>query len=231
MVPGPPFQEKEDWQVPTFEVDLMTGEVVTHYADGEMTSAYPKEMTKMTTGLKFLDQISGAIRQLRFADPYDVATVQGANLVEQGRKVRFSFTLVDGHIVDMKAADAGPSTPEVDPSKSDEPYKFAQRKTWVRGVLSSSEDMVLQKAREEGWTVESRDDKHIHFIKMVKVDPSDGKIHVRRTGVPIDASLCGKTAQAIVSAAVGWWGPEGRGWADVCRECHRIEHHLKEPLP
>lgn len=216
--------------MPTFEVDLMTGEVITHYADGEMTSAYPKEMT-MSSGLKFLDAVTKALGPLRFADPDDLAIVQGANLIEQGRKVRFSFTMVDGHIVDMKADDAGPIAPKTDPSKSDDPFMFAQRKTWVRGVLSNSEDMMLQKAREQGWSVESRDDRHIHFIRMVSIDPSDGKIHVRRAGVPIDTALCGKTGQATMSSAAGWWGPEGRGWENTCRKCHQVEHHLKEPLP
>ena len=63
-----------------------------------------------------------------------------------------------------------------------------------------------------------------------KYDPSDGKVHVRKTGVPADPALCGKTAQTTISSASGWWGPDGRGWEDVCRECHRIEYKLAEQV-
>lgn len=58
--------------------------------------------------LDFLDQIHFGLRDLRFKDPDDAAAVEGAKLVDAGRKVRFSFTLVDGHIVDIEAKDAGP---------------------------------------------------------------------------------------------------------------------------
>jgi hypothetical protein len=58
--------------------------------------------------LKFLDQITYGLRPLRFADPDDVAIVEGARLVEMGRRVRFSFTMTNGHITDVEAVDAGP---------------------------------------------------------------------------------------------------------------------------
>jgi len=66
--------------------------------------------------LKFMDQISYGLRPLRFKDPDDVAIVEGARLVEKGRKVRFSFTIADGHITDIKAVDAGPLIEKADES-------------------------------------------------------------------------------------------------------------------
>jgi hypothetical protein len=63
---------------------------------------------------------------------------------------------------------------------------------------------------------------------IAKHDPSDGRVHVRTRGAPINAALCGKTGQTTVSSASGWWGPDGKGWSDVCRECHRVEHKLKD---
>jgi len=62
-------------------------------------------------------------------------------------------------------------------------------------------------------------------------DPDDGKVHVRTSGVPIDPALCGRRGQTTISSASGWWGPDGSGWPDVCRECHRIERGLAEALP
>lgn len=62
-------------------------------------------------------------------------------------------------------------------------------------------------------------------------DPSDGKVHVVDSRKPgTHHTRCGKTGQTTVSSAEGFWGPEGKGWDDICRECHRIEHKLKEPV-
>lgn len=65
-----------------------------------------------------------------------------------------------------------------------------------------------------------------------RFDPSDRKVHVvkndRREGLPL--TLCGLTGQSWVSSASGWWGPEGKGWSDMCRACHRIEYKLAEPV-
>ncbi|MBV8722461.1 MAG: hypothetical protein JO277_09940 [Candidatus Eremiobacteraeota bacterium] len=69
-------------------------------------------------------------------------------------------------------------------------------------------------------------------VKQLVFDPSDSKVHVfggKKSNEP-PVTKCGKTGQSYVSSASGFWGPEGRGWADVCRECHRIERGLKEPL-
>jgi hypothetical protein len=61
----------------------------------------------------------------------------------------------------------------------------------------------------------------------VRYDPDDGLVHVRNkpanpTGWPV---LCGRTGAASVSSASGFWGPEGVGFKDICRECYEIEHH------
>jgi len=62
-------------------------------------------------------------------------------------------------------------------------------------------------------------------------DPDDGKVHVRASGAPIDPALCGRRGQTTISSASGWWGPDGKGWPDVCRECHRIERGLSKVRP
>lgn len=56
-----------------------------------------------------------------------------------------------------------------------------------------------------------------------------GRSIVRRYSI-VDLTLCGKTGRETVSSATGWWGPDGKGWPDVCRECHRMEHGLKEQV-
>jgi predicted RNA-binding Zn-ribbon protein involved in translation (DUF1610 family) len=58
--------------------------------------------------LMFLNQITYSLRSLKFEDPEDAAIIEGARLVETGRKVRFSFTMTNGYITDVEAVDAGP---------------------------------------------------------------------------------------------------------------------------
>jgi len=102
--------------------------------------------------LKFFDEVSSGLRRLRFADPDDVAVVEGAELLARGRQVRFTFTLVNRQIVDIKAIDAGPLPP-------------IEWKIWVRGVLSSREDEVCEQMLKEGWVEDSRDERHIRFVR------------------------------------------------------------------
>ena len=55
----------------------------------------------------------------------------------------------------------------------------------------------------------------------VQLDPGDKKVHVRtRVDAPTSApALCGKTGQATVSEAFGFWGPGGAGYEDMCKPC------------
>lgn len=75
----------------------------------------PDALASLIRATRFLDQITYGLRPLRFADPDDTAVIEGARLVEAGRKVRFSFTMTNGHITDVRAVDAGPIAEEIKP--------------------------------------------------------------------------------------------------------------------
>lgn len=60
----------------------------------------------------------------------------------------------------------------------------------------------------------------------MNLDKDDGKVHVRETPSSPTAArtLCGKTGQATVSEAWGFWGPGGSGFEDMCKPCVKADH-------
>lgn len=103
-----------------------------------------------------------------------------------------------------------------------------ERRGWLRRLDTSSNydikkfpDLPDRQITTEGLEVAA--DAH---EEPQRFDPDDGKIHVRTgpltpTAKPV---LCGRTGAASVSSASGFWGPEGRGFPDVCPKCYEVEH-------
>lgn len=57
----------------------------------------------------------------------------------------------------------------------------------------------------------------------VRFGGEDGLVHLRRTDdAPVTATAwCGQPLHMLVTVmdAVGYWGPDGRGWWQVCKAC------------